>query len=112
MRRSSAPIHAFERTGRVYERLGIRTFKKLVRRGPLAIFSPTLQFPKEKTIPALRQLDRQMRKAEIGHVFILINVDGCLPSGGAKHAGLLQPFLRVLRAHRGEISVFLRPYVL
>jgi len=37
----------FERTGRVYERLGIRLFKKLVRREPLSIFSPTLRFPKE-----------------------------------------------------------------
>lgn len=65
-------IHAFERTGRVYERLGIRLFKKLVRRGPLAVFSPTLQFPKEKTVPALRQLDHEMRKAETGHVFIFL----------------------------------------
>ena len=29
----------FERTGRVYELLGVRLIKMLVRRGPLAIFS-------------------------------------------------------------------------
>jgi len=65
-------IQAFERTGRVYERLGIRLFKTLVRRGPLAVFSPTLRFPKEKTIPALQQLDHEMRQAETGHVFIFV----------------------------------------
>jgi hypothetical protein len=65
-------IQAFERTGQVYERLGIRLFKRLVRRGPLSIFSPTLRFPKEKTISALRHLDDEMRKAETGHVFIFM----------------------------------------
>ncbi len=65
-------LKAFERTGQVYERLGIRLFKRLVRRGPLSIFSPTLRFPKEKTISALQHLDHEMRKAEAGHVFIFI----------------------------------------
>ncbi len=65
-------IKAFEQTGQVYERLGIRLFKRLVRRGPLAIFSPTLRFPKEKTIAALCRLDHEMRKAETGHVFIFM----------------------------------------
>src|SRR5512143_2925851 len=32
----------FERTGQLYERLGIRLVKKLLRRGPLRILSPTL----------------------------------------------------------------------
>ena len=65
-------LKAFERTGQVYERLGIRLFKRLVRRGPLSIFSPTLRFAKEKTISALRHLDDEMRKAETGHVFIFM----------------------------------------
>lgn len=60
----------FERTGQVYERLGIRLFKKLVRRGPLSIFSPTLRFPKERTIAALQGLESEMRKAETGHALI------------------------------------------
>ena len=67
-------IRAFERTGQVYERLGIRLFKRLVRRGPLSIFSPTLRFPKEKTISALRHLDDEMRKAEAGHLFAFVLV--------------------------------------
>jgi hypothetical protein len=65
-------IRAFERTGLVYERLGIRLFKALVRRGPLTILSPTLRFPKERTIPGLRNLDNEMRKAETGHMIIFI----------------------------------------
>lgn len=64
----------FEGDGQVYERLGIRLFKSIVRRGPLAIFSPTLRFPKEKTIPALQYLDQEMRKAEAGHVVIFLLV--------------------------------------
>jgi hypothetical protein len=63
---------AFERTGQVYERLGIRLFKRLVRRGPLSIFSPTLRLPKDKTLSALQHLDGEMRKAETGHVFIFM----------------------------------------
>jgi hypothetical protein len=65
-------IKDFERTGQAYERLGIHLFKRLVRRGPLSIFSPTLRFPKDRTISALQHLDHEMRKAETGHVFIFI----------------------------------------
>jgi len=64
----------FERTGQVYERLGIRLFKKLVRRGPLAIFSPTLRFPKEKTALTLQSLLGEMQKAETGHALIFVLV--------------------------------------
>jgi hypothetical protein len=63
---------SFERTGQVYERFGIRLFKKLVRRGPLSIFSPTLRFPKEKTISALQGLLNEMRKAETSHALIFV----------------------------------------
>ncbi len=62
----------FEQNGQVYERLGISLFKKIVRRGPLSIFSPTIRMPKERTISALRSLDNEMRKAEAGHVVILV----------------------------------------
>jgi hypothetical protein len=65
-------IKAFERAGQVYERLGIRLFKRLVRRGPLSIFSPTLRFPKEKTVSALQHLGHEMRKAETGHGLIFV----------------------------------------
>jgi len=65
-------VKAFERTGQVYERVGIRLFKKLVRRGPLSILSPTLRFPKEETIAALQGLLSEMRKAETGHALIFV----------------------------------------
>ena len=65
-------IRPFEQTGEVYERAGIRLFKKLVRRGPFTVFSPTLRFPQEKTASALRNLESEMRKAETGHALIFI----------------------------------------
>ena len=67
-------VKPFERTGQVYERLGIRLFKKLVRRGPLSICSPTLRLPKEKTVSALQGLLNEMRKAETGHALIFVLV--------------------------------------
>jgi hypothetical protein len=69
-------IKPFERTGRVYEHLGVRLFRKLVRRGPFSVFSPTLHLPRESTLSALQQLDHEMRKAEAGHVitFMLVLV--------------------------------------
>jgi hypothetical protein len=63
-------IKAFERTGRVYERLGIRLFKRLVDRGPLRVFSPTLRLPEGGSGPALRRLEHEMRKSEAAHAFL------------------------------------------
>lgn len=65
-------INTFERTGQIYERLGVRLFKWLVRRRPLAMFSPTLRFPKDRTSAALRHLDDEMQEAETGHVCIFM----------------------------------------
>lgn len=62
----------FERTGQLYERVGIRLAKKLLRRGPLSVLSPTLRMPKEKTVSALRNLDNEMRKAETAHALTFI----------------------------------------
>lgn len=67
-------IRPFEQTGHVYECVGIRLFKALVRRGPLAIFSPTLKFPKEKSVAALRNLENEMRNAETGHALVFMLV--------------------------------------
>jgi hypothetical protein len=65
-------INTVERTGQLYERLGVRRFKRLVRRGPLALFSPTLRFPKDRMIAALQHLNDEMRKAETSHVCIFM----------------------------------------
>ncbi len=63
-------IKPFERDGRIYEMAGVRVFKKLVRRGPLSIFSPTLRFKSGKS--ALPMLEQEMRKAEAGHLTIFL----------------------------------------
>ncbi|HEY0734527.1 MAG TPA: hypothetical protein VGD69_06450 [Herpetosiphonaceae bacterium] len=65
-------IHAFERSGRVYERVGIRRFKRLMLREPLSRLNPALRLSHDRTFSALRQLDHEMRKAETSHVYILI----------------------------------------
>jgi hypothetical protein len=63
-------IKPFEQSGRVYEWLGVPFFKKIVHRGPFSVFSPTLRFPAQRTEPALRTLERDMRKAETSHLVI------------------------------------------
>lgn len=74
-------IKPFEQSGHLYERLGIRLFKKIVRRGPLTIFSPTLRFSTEKTAEALEHLTHEMRKAETSHAVIFLVI--LLPIGYA-----------------------------
>jgi hypothetical protein len=67
-------IKPFEQSGQVYERLGIFLFKKMVRRGPFSVFSPTLRFPAQRTAPALKNLENEMRKAETSHTAIFFMV--------------------------------------
>ncbi len=64
----------FEQGGQVYERLGVRLYKKIVRRGPLALLSPRLRLPRDRTLAALHQLDRAMREAETGHAIVFMLV--------------------------------------
>jgi hypothetical protein len=65
-------IRVFESTGRIYEGLGIRFFKKLVRRGPLSIFSPTLRLPHDRSVETFRFLEQETRKAETAHLFVFL----------------------------------------
>ena len=69
---------AWERGGLIYEQLGILFFKRLVRRGPLSIFSRKLRLPQDKTTAALSQLDQLMRRAEAIHVFSLLAICGVI----------------------------------
>jgi hypothetical protein len=64
-------IKTFERNGRVYEGLGIQLFKKLVRRGPLTLFNPTIRRQAGKDIA---DLEPEMKKAETGHAIIFVLV--------------------------------------
>lgn len=77
-------VRGFERTGRVYEQLGIRLFKRLVRRGPLAMFSPTLRFPKDRTISALQRLEDEIRRHHQESRFCPYLLGPCAPGGGSR----------------------------
>lgn len=65
-------LRAFERDGRVYELLGVRVAKQLLRRGPLAVGAPDLHLPAEPTPANLAVLDARMRQAEAIHEILLV----------------------------------------
>lgn len=65
-------LRAFERDGRVYELLGVRVAKGLLRRGPLAVFAPDLHLPAEPTPATVADLDERMRQAEALHEILLV----------------------------------------
>lgn len=67
-------IKPFELSGQIYEKLGVALFKKIVRRGPFTVFSPTLRFPAERTVSALKALENEMRKAETSHLVIFFMI--------------------------------------
>ena len=64
-------LRDFEFDGRLYERLGVRLVKLLLRRGPLALFNPDLHLPVEPTQANLARLDQRMRDAEASHAILL-----------------------------------------
>jgi hypothetical protein len=73
--RLPAAYHALrdvERDGRVHELLGVRIVKRLLRRGPLAVFNPDLHLPAERTPATLAHLDQRMRDAEASHATIFV----------------------------------------
>lgn len=78
-------LRRFELDGRVYERLGVRIARWLLRRGPLAVFNPDLHLPApgERTPASLARLDQRMRDAEASHAILLV-----LTVGVAIHAAL------------------------
>ena len=67
-------LRAWERDGRVYERLGVRVAKSVLRRGPLAAFNPHLHLPAELTPAQLAALDERMCEAEASHAVLLVVV--------------------------------------
>jgi hypothetical protein len=66
------PLRGFELDGRCYELVGVRTFKRLLRRGPLSRFNPDLHLPTERTPERLAHLDQRMRDAESSHAILLV----------------------------------------
>lgn len=77
-------LHPFEQDGRVYELVGVKLFKRLLRRGPLAAFNPGLHLPAERTPERVGLLDERMRIAEASHLLLFL-----LASGVALHAATL-----------------------
>jgi hypothetical protein len=65
-------LRRFERDGRVYERLGVRSAKAALRRGPLARFNPQLHLPAERTPAQLAHLAQRMCDAEASHAVLFV----------------------------------------
>lgn len=65
-------LREFERDGHVYERVGVRLVKRLLRRGPFAVFNPGLHLPPERRPEQLARLDQKMRDAEASHAILLV----------------------------------------
>ena len=77
-------LHGFERDGRLYELLGVRLVKRLLRRGPLAVFNPDLHLPTEPTPANLAHLDQRMRDAEASHFILLVLMLGVVVHAAAR----------------------------
>jgi hypothetical protein len=56
----------FEKSGRVYELSGVRLFRKLVRRGPLHILAPAMEYTGQRAY--LPSLEQETRIAESIHL--------------------------------------------
>lgn len=69
-------LRDWERDGRVYERLGVRMVKWLLKRGPFAVFNTGLHMPAERTPGQLTRLDQRMRDAEASHAILLVATFG------------------------------------
>lgn len=65
-------LRPIERSGIVYERLGVPAAKALLRRGPLAAFNPGLHLPAERTPEQLGRLAQRMRDAEASHAVLFV----------------------------------------
>lgn len=65
-------LRAFERDPRWYELVGVRFVKRLLRRGPLAVFNPGLHLPAERSRQRLAELEQEMKTAEASHFVLLV----------------------------------------
>lgn len=63
-------LRGFERDGRVHELVGVRAAKRLLRRGPFAVFNRGLHLPAERTPEQLARLEQRMRDAEASHAIL------------------------------------------
>ncbi|MCZ7530200.1 MAG: hypothetical protein M5U31_07535 [Acidimicrobiia bacterium] len=82
--RSYHELRDFERDGRLYELLGVRLVKRLLRRGPLAVFNPDLHLPAEHSSERLARLDQRMRDAEASHFILFVVTLGVAACAAAR----------------------------
>jgi hypothetical protein len=69
-------LRDFERDPRLYELLGVKLVKWLLRRGPMAVFNPALHLPTERSPQRLAELDQRMKDAEACHFVLLVAMSG------------------------------------
>ena len=84
-------LRSFERSGRVHELLGARLLKRLLRRGPMALFNPDLHLPADRSPERLAHLDQRMRDAEAAHAllwFAMLPIAGWLALQGRQGTAL------------------------
>jgi Glycosyl-4,4'-diaponeurosporenoate acyltransferase len=77
-------LRDFERDPWLYELLGVRLFKRLLRRGPLAVFNPGLHLPAERSPERLAKLRQTMNDAEASHFVLLVAMLGVVISAAAR----------------------------
>ena len=65
-------LRDFERDPRLYEFVGVKIVKRLLRRGPLAAFNPGLHLPPDRSPARLAELEQKMNDAEASHFILLV----------------------------------------
>jgi hypothetical protein len=69
-------LRDFERDPWLYELFGVRLVKRVLRRGPLAVFNPGLHLPTERSPERLAVLEQRMKDAEASHFVLLVAMLG------------------------------------
>ncbi|HZA75414.1 MAG TPA: hypothetical protein VE623_03390 [Acidimicrobiales bacterium] len=77
-------LRDFERDPRLYELLGVRLVKWLLRRGPIAVFNPGLHVPTERSSQRLAELEQRMKDAEASHLVLLVATLGAVINAAAR----------------------------
>ena len=77
-------LRDFERDPRLYRLLGVSLVKRLLRRGPLAVFNPGLHLPAERSPERLADLEQSMNDAEASHFVLLVAMLGVVVNAAAR----------------------------
>ncbi len=77
-------LRSVEIDSRLYQRLGVRAAKRLLRRGPATLFNPGLRLPSEPTPERVEALARQMGTAEATHAVLGLATLGVVAHAAAR----------------------------